>query len=248
MKSVLLVQAASLSALPFWYPFYAIALKQKYRLTTSNPFAHKREYFRGLRLTLCLQPLYPLLFKLNETINECLGLDKHATLSQSISSLSSGVVSVLVANPYEVILIDMQKNKVNARMAASRIYYKRGILGFYRGYLFMMLRNSVFCWGLLGIYPQIKEYIDNTRFQVISPLIAGIVPAIMRTSIMPLDLGAVLKQADQTIKPKSYFQGLKMAYRKHGIFGYFISTKYTFLMTFTEMLLFHQFLKLYSRE
>jgi hypothetical protein len=67
-KKEIAVQAASLSILPAWYPFFAKSLYKRSQileskspgdLSHSSFFSKKHNYYRGISANLTMQPLFP---------------------------------------------------------------------------------------------------------------------------------------------------------------------------------------------
>ena len=123
------VQASSLGALPFWYPFLgrtldlrSKALVKDFKASPHWFFASQPPYavqywsrgisqlYRGIVPTLCLQPLFPYLFWLSDSIGKKLGFAPTSPLPVTLASLG---VSAL-ANVADVTVICMRKMKVSA--------------------------------------------------------------------------------------------------------------------------------------
>jgi hypothetical protein len=236
-KNEIAVQAASLTILPAWYPFFAKSLYQRSQileskvpgdLSHSTFFLKKHNYYRGISANLTMQPLFPLaewllttLLKKTQQINQ-----RDPVLAEKFAAgFITGSTTALVANPYEATVIASQKHSEPPYKSFMRILRTSGVKGFYTGILPMSIRNGTFLSGLFVTSPELKKLIETripgsgTAHYVASTALGSAIPATIFTGIaIPLDLAAVMRQSDPNKeKFHSTIQALKQAHAKHGI-------------------------------
>src|SRR5258708_3614150 len=102
-KNEIATQAASLTTLPFWYPFFAKSIYERSQILQSktpgnlshtNFFANKMNYYRGISANLFLQPLYPYSQWLLTMLLEKIGImyQRHPTLTEkAVAAFITGV-------------------------------------------------------------------------------------------------------------------------------------------------------------
>lgn len=263
----LIVQLASLSAAPFWYPLFSRHLLVKseilrsikpgnlshlgYKLTIPN-------LYRGFIPALMFQPLFPILSYIkNISVSTLKKYHLHNNFTDNLTTFGVGMTSVVLANPLDVIILKLQKLKLNQPNSASGMFIMNvikdeGIKGLYKGSLPFALRNGTFFTGLTAIYPKLDSYF-NTKVSN-NPWVSGICSAslsalICNFFIVPLDLYSVMKQSPNYIKNNnSAIKTLQQVYHQHGVFGLFAGFKYRFFASTVEMYLYNNFIQFYSSK
>lgn len=256
-KKVITAASASLSILPFWYPFFERSLYQRAQILQSKfPgdlshttfFAKKTNYYRGMTMNiLAVQPLYPaaewllgVLLEKIQTINQ-----RDPNLAEKfVAGFITGNTTALIANPYEAINIAAQKNRETPARSFMKILNESGPKGFYRGFIPMAFRNGGFCSGLLVTTPEIKRRVDNfipgtgVPHNFATTALGAMIPATIFTCmVVPFDLAAVMRQSDTSEKVfTSAFDAMKKAYSKHGIAAIKAGTALRLLSTYIEMI------------
>lgn len=229
-KDTLATQAASLSVLGLWYPFFAKSVYERHQILESKSpgnlshskfFQNPRNYYRGISANLTMQPLFPysewLLVTLLKRIEQM--QKRHPTLTEkALAAFFTGSTTVALANPYEATLIASQKLSLSPFRAFMKILNKSGPKGFYTGALPMSIRNGFFMSGLFVMSPELKKRMEKTiKNPVAATAAASTVQASLYTTIaVPLDLAAVMRQSDPSkILYKTGFDALKAAFMKH---------------------------------
>lgn len=235
--SQLATQAASLSILPLWYPFFAKSLYQRSQIIESKSpgdlshsffFNNKRNYYRGITANLCMQPLFPmtdwLLGFFLKTIKQVNQRDPN--IAERIGAgFITGATTVVLANPYEVTVIASQNYRESAYKAFKRVLKGPGVPGLYKGWRPMAFRNGTFISSLLVATPalqeKIKHYIPGSgkAYEIATMILASTIPACGYICVaVPLDFMAIMRQSDPSGKIyTSSFQALGAAYQKHGV-------------------------------
>lgn len=231
------VQAASLTILPIWYPFFAKSLYQRAQvleskfpgdLSHSTFFSQKRNYYRGMTANLILQPLFPLaewmltsLLQKTQQINQ-----RDPNLAEKIAAgFITGSSTALIANPYEATLIASQKQGEPPYKSFIRILKHAGPSGFYTGIVPMAIRNGTFVSGLFVTSPELKKMIDpqipgsGVVHHMAATALGAAIPATIFTCVaVPFDLAAIMRQSDPNKeKFHSTLQAMQKAFAKHGI-------------------------------
>lgn len=236
-KNEISVQAASLTILPVWYPFFAKSLYQRAHvleskfpgdLSHSTFFSQKRNYYRGITANLSLQPLFPLaewmLTTLLEKIQQINQRDPN--LAEKIAAgFITGSSTALIANPYEATIIASQKYREPPYKSFMRILKNIGTSGFYTGIIPMAIRNGTFVSGLFVTSPELKKIIDpkipgsGIAHHMTATALGAAIPATIFTCVaVPFDLAAIMRQSDPNKeKFHSTLQAMQKVYSKHGI-------------------------------
>lgn len=236
-KKAIAVQAASLTALPFWYPFFARSLYERSQilqsktpgnLSHSNFFANKMNYYRGISANLMLQPLFPysqwLLGTLLGKIEQM--YQRHPTMTEkALAAFITGASSVMIANPYEATVIAAQQQQTSPVRAFLHVLKQSGVKGFYTGALPMAIRNGTFVSGLFVTSPELQQRLEQRlpgsgwTHKFLTTSLASVIPGAIFTFVaLPTDLAAVMRQADPCGKVhKSAIQALQAAYKMHGL-------------------------------
>lgn len=266
--SQLTTQAAAISTLPLWYPFFARSLYQRAQILASKspgdlshtPFFLKRgNYFRGLTANLSMQPLFPitdwLLGKALKQIEE-VNQRKASHVEQLLAGFAAGSASVILANPYEVTVIASQKYVESPRLARGRVWQLSGFRGFYRGGVPMAVRNGAMMSCLLVAPPILEKPIGASLANAgilggcAATLFASILPAALYTAAaVPLDFMAIMRQSDPAGKAyASAFEALGAAYRKHGLAAFKAGLGCRLIACIAEISSFHLFNDFYARR
>jgi hypothetical protein len=235
-RNQIATQAASLSILPLWYPFFAKSVYQRSQilkskfpgdLSHSNFFQNKRNYYRGFTANLSMQPLYPLTDWMLGTL-----LDKIKQANQRDPNIGerlgagfiTGAATVAIANPYEVIVIASQKHRETPYSSFKKVLKYSGVKGLYNGAIPMGGRNGLFLGGIFVATPALQEKMDQhipgvgKTHDIATMVLASTIPASMYICVaIPLDFMAIMRQSDPSGKiHTSAFQAIKAAYHKHG--------------------------------
>ncbi len=234
--SQIATQAASLSILPGWYPFFAKSIYQRSQileskspgdLSHSNFFKNKCNYYRGFTANLSMQPLYPLTdWMLGTLLNKIKQANQRDPniVERLGAGFITGATTVALANPYEVTVIASQKYRETPYSAFKKVLKYSGVKGFYTGSLPMAVRNGTFLSGLLVTTPALQEKINQhipgvgKAHDIATMVLASTIPASMYICVaIPLDFMAIMRQSDPSGKIHiSAFQAIKAAYHKHG--------------------------------
>ncbi len=230
--------AASLSILPFWYPFFERSLYQRAQilqskspgdLSHSNFFFRKRNYYRGITANIfTMQPLIPAAeWMLNTLLTKIQTINKRdPNLAEKFSAgFITGSATAIFANPYEATNIAAQKYCESPIKAFMRVLNESGPKGFYTGVLPMAIRNGAFVSSLLVTSPELKIMLDKSipgsgpSHHLATTVLGAAIPATLFTCmVVPFDLAAVMRQSDPSEEAfHSSFQAMKKAYNKHGI-------------------------------
>lgn len=234
--SQIATQAASLSILPCWYPFFAKSVYQRSQIIESKSpgnlshstfFNNRRNYYRGLAANLSMQPLFPMtdwilgtLLKKIQQANQ-----RDPNIAERIGAgFITGATTVILANPYEVTVIASQKYRESSFKAFKRILRSSGVKGVYTGSLPMGIRNGTFISCLLVTTPALQKKINHwipgsgKAHDIASMVLASVIPASAYTCVaVLLDFGAIMRQSDPSGKVyTSAFQAIQAAYHKHG--------------------------------
>jgi hypothetical protein len=230
------IQAASLSILPGWYPFFAKSIYQRSQileskspgdLSHSNFFKNKCNYYRGFTANLSMQPLYPLTeWMLGVLLNKIKQVNQRDPniVERVGAGFITGAATVALANPYDVIVIASQKYGQTPYSAFKKVLKCSGARGLYTGALPMAVRNGTFVSSLLVATPVLQKKIDQhisgtgKVHDVAIMILASTIPASMYICVaIPLDFMAIMRQSDPLGKiHTSAFQAIKAAYHKHG--------------------------------
>lgn len=230
-KDEIATQAASLTALPMMYPFFAKSVYQRHQILVSkNPgnlshstfFSNPRNYYRGITSNLIMQPLFPYSeWLLNILLTRIEKMQKrHPSLTEKvISAFFTGATTIALANPYEVNLIASQKHSISPYQAFKKILHEHGPKGFYTGAIPMAIRNGCFMSGLFVTSPELKklmrQYIENNKTATVAA--CSIQATLYTTVAIPLEIAFVMRQSDPSKKLfSSSLHALKLAYMKHG--------------------------------
>jgi hypothetical protein len=230
--------AASLSILPFWYPFFERSLYQRAQILQSKSpgdlshstfFSQKRNYYRGITANIfTMQPLFPAAeWMLNTLLRKIQMINKRdPNLAEKfVSGFITGSATALLANPYEATNIAAQKYREPPTRAFLRILNESGPKGFYTGVTPMAIRNGAFVSSLLVTSPELKKMLDKSMpgsgasHHLATTALGAAIPATLFTCmVVPFDLAAVMRQSDPSEEVfRSAFQAMKKAYSKHGI-------------------------------
>lgn len=240
-----LTQKASLSILPFWFPWFTKSLQERATVVQSsqpsNSLRIKFSNYRGIMANLPMQLLYPLV-KCELTFLENLvrkNFDRAPNVvEEAFMGVIAGASTVILANPYEVTVIRTQLDKVSPRTAFTNVLKEAGIGGLYRGACTMMVRNAAFTEALFFGAPVCSKWLsDNVpifqtsdqyfgqlthtnweKTKSSATIVGSILPAIFASIIYaPIDLGMVMRQADPSCnKFSSFSESIKLAYKHHG--------------------------------
>lgn len=236
-KASFIAQAASLSILGGWYPFFAKSMYERSQIIASKSpgdLSHSTSfrYYRGLSANLLLQPLFPLTNSLYtkivneiETSDDLIEKRPITTLERVGASFMVGASTSLVANPYEVLILASQKNKTSPYNAAQIVFQQSGMKGFYTGTIPTAIRNGLFYTSIITLVPTIKKSIDpwmvgsGPLHETMSTIVASTIPACLFLSVaVPIDLAAMMRQSDPSRQQfTSGFHAIQCAYKKHGI-------------------------------
>jgi hypothetical protein len=236
-KNEINTQVASLTSLPFWYPFFARSLYERTQILKSETpgnlahssfFTNKTNYYRGISANLFLQPLFPysqwLLTTLLAKIENM--YQRHPTLTEkALSAFITGASSVAIANPYEITVIAAQQHQISPFRAFLTVLKQSGIKGFYTGAIPMAVRNGVFVSGLFVTSPELQrrfsQFLPGNEKQnyLASTILGSLIPATIFTCVaVPLDLVVAMRQADPSGKlHASAMSAMKSAYKMHGL-------------------------------
>jgi hypothetical protein len=261
------VQASSLAALPLWYPFYRLTTMAKQEiLYSSKPsdmshlpkvpatnfknMGNALNYYHGIKLAACMQPLYPVLLCWKKYVSERMVGNKPLTLYQDCAlSGSLGVVSACFATPLGVILTQMFRNKdANALSVVKDLYQNQGGLKrFSHGLPAFAVRNGTFCIGLTAMYPKLQRTIATNYPQVarykLDVLGAGLVTAFTCSAAVDfVDLVGVMRQS-KIYKDKNMWTLLREVHVKHGFRGLFAGIAPKTFQSAIEIIVFNETFK-----
>lgn len=235
--SQIATQAASLTILPVWWPFFSKSIFQRAQITQSispNNLSHstffnnKRNYYRGITANLSMQPLFPITDWILTTLLKKIEEANHRepNIAERMGAgFITGTTTVILANPYEVTVIASQKYEESSYKAFKRILKYTGVKGFYTGWLPMAIRNGTFASSLFVSTPLIHSQLNKLftgsgkAHDIATMVLASTIPASAYLCVaVPLDLMAIMRQSDPSKKIyTSALQTLKAAYHKHGI-------------------------------
>lgn len=236
-RNQMATQAASLTILPAWYPFFATSLYQRSHIIESKLpgdlshsifFKNRRNFYRGITANLSMQPLFPItdwilgsLLQKIKQVNQ-----REPNLAERMGAgFITGAFTVLLANPYEVTVLASQRNETGPYKAFQRVMNTSGIRGLYTGAIPMGLRNGTFISLLYVTTPVLYEKLDNhvpgtgKTHTVATMILASTIPASIYICVaIPLDFMAIMRQSDPSGKVyRTAFQAIKAAYNKHGV-------------------------------
>lgn len=209
-------QIASLSIAPIWYPFLAKSLYQRSQiiesripgdLSHSNFFRNKCNYYRGFTASLIVQPLYPITdWVLGTLLNQIQQIrQREPNLAERVSAgFITGTTTVILANPYDVIILAAQKHTEGPYKTIKRVIKYSGIKGLYTGAVPMAIRNGTFVSNLLVTTPAVQKKIyhfipgDGKWHEVVTMALASTLPASIYICVsVPLDFMAIMRQSDR---------------------------------------------------
>lgn|GEM_PF-6299911 len=227
------LQAASLTALPLWWPLYARSLYKRTALDNKGMsyqtfFGRGSNNFRGMTANLALQPLYPLAgFVLTTLLQKIEKIQQRDPVlaEKIVASFITGCSTALVANPYETTVIESQRRGESPPKAFMRILGQSGVKGLFTGMVPMAIRNGTFLCGLFVTTPELKKWFEKHMpgsgvvHQMAASLLGATVPATIFTCVaIPFDLAAILRQSDPDKQRfHSTLHVLQQVYRKHGL-------------------------------
>ncbi len=234
--SQIATQAASLSILPGWYPFFAKSIYQRSQIIESKSpgnlshstfFNNKGNYYRGLTANLSMQPLFPMTDWILNTLLKKIqqANQRDPNIAERISAgFITGTTTVILANPYEVTVIASQKYQESSYKAFKRVLNCSGVKGLYTGAIPMAIRNGTFISSLLVTTPALQKKINHLipgsgkAHDIATMVLASTIPASAYICVVvPLDFMAIMRQSDPSGKVyTSALQTLKAAYHKHG--------------------------------
>lgn len=262
-SSQIATQAASLSILPLWYPFFAKSVYKRSQiiesLSPSTFFKNKRNYYKGLTANLAMQPLFPLtdwaLENLLEKIQQATQREPNAA-ERIFAGFITGTTTVAIANPYGVTVIASQRYQENAYKAFKRVINSTGVKGLYTGSFPMAIRNGSFVSSLLVTTPDLQEKIKHLipgsgkAYNITTMVLASTLPAATYIFVAaPLDLMANMRQSDPSCKLySSALHTLKAAYQKHGKGAFKVGLGNRLLACTIEMAGFNLLKNYYSEE
>ena len=235
-------QLSSLSALPFWFtPFYLSYIKRSFVLDNLSGKSVAKltstTFMKSFGLTAIYQPLFPYVGLASCMIKQQLFGDSkkasHAAISVGIVSASTA----LIVNPFEVKMVSIRSG-----LSCSKLS------DYYRGSLFLGLRNILIGVNLFTVYPELKTVIDKKYPNLMgSGVLASILPATVTTFlVMPIDVVSSVLQKEIDRPKKEVLKELHSAIKKNGIRCLFVGSGWRVLATTIEVCLFNEFLKLYS--
>lgn len=129
-----------------------------------------------------------------------------------ISSLSSGLLSGIIASPTELFIIQKFNYKDFYHMH-KELKAKYGILNFYnKGMFSCMMRESIYTFGMISMTPYIEHYLNKREHHVKNGLIASIISGFISGTLShPFDTIKTIQQFNLdnkgSIHPKYYFRG-----------------------------------------
>jgi hypothetical protein len=133
----------------------------------------------------------------------------------------AGASSALLSNPSELVIINQQNRRTNARDTARNLYRQHGMSVGLRGYIAKAGRDSVFCSGFLTAYPAVKEKIkqssglDGFASGLAATAVVGPVTAVVSH---PFDTISTRMQADASKKQfQGFFDTAKQVCKKEGV-------------------------------
>lgn len=151
--------------------------------------------------------------------------EKPNTAEKFAAAFVTGSTSVILANPYETVLIAAQKYHVSPFSAFKHILKGTGVKGLYSGAVPMMLRNGNFFGGVFVTAPELKKQFEEKLpgtgpgYTLAASVGASVISAAMFTAVVvPFDISAIMAQSDPSKKIfKSPWEASKLAYKHHGL-------------------------------
>jgi hypothetical protein len=269
-KDYIRVQAASLTVMMGWYPFYYAKLQKEVTAVTKNVSSYnylkaglKPGFFRSMIIPLAFQPVFPVVFGISNIIEKKLCMFpivysanttfeeklKIQHINSNIAYFSSKFIAGCATGPFANVLMTYQ---ISAQNTGKLLPAIRTVgLDVYRGIIPMTLRNGFFALGIFGLYPFFEKTLNKTNIgEIPSALAAGIIPALVSSTLtMPFDNVATQRQSiGAKIAPnRSTFEVISNIIKLNGYRGLFIGGAMRFCSTYIEIVAFNQVLKLYQQ-
>ena len=235
-RELLSVQLASISALPAWYPFFANHLRVKSEiLLESKQKLSIGLLYRGIVTTSLLQPLFPLAFAVKNLAT--VQAQKHGLYNKQTDfgiTMLTGMSTVAVANPIDVIILKRQQGKSNMDIIKTT-----PIRDYYKGSVPFAMRNGIFFCGLTSIYSHMTSIIP---FDFGAAVLTSVLCNFL---IVPLDLSSVMRQSSN-YHGYNARQCIYNVYQQKGIRGLFAGYMSRSMATATEIFLFNYLKKYYE--
>lgn len=183
-----------------------------------------RVLYRGFGVNIaCMAPTTAVQFGIDGLLKKYMpGSDKGITTARAAIA---GAASALVSTPTELVVLYQQNKGLNAIKTVSELVLHNGASGLYRGLCAKALRDSIFCMGLLSMYPACEQYIQknciNNRLvaSVASGVIAGGVTAAISH---PFDtISTVMQSHHGSYNRINFYKTVQALYKKDGTQGFF---------------------------
>lgn len=131
--------------------------------------------------------------------------------SSLYGGMLAGLAGSVLVSPFELIRIRMQLSKETVSFLST--FLQTGIVGCYRGFASVVLRESIGMGAYFWTYDRIMRYCNN-------PLVAGSIAGIaFWSSIYPID---IVKSGMQSSTTKSYKVVVKKLWKMNGFFNGFL--------------------------
>ncbi len=238
IKHLLLVQASSLSSLPFWYPFWKTATVglEQYATRQTRPRIHwhlqtPRFIYSGLKLTAIMQPIYPI------TATMSYGFKKQLKCSELQAQIVSGILTAPICSFWKTKILCP-----TTKLSLSSL----------RGQELWAARNAILVPCILnGQYHTFQLLGENFRLN--HPMVANLMYMLIPGSIAtimshPMDLLTSLLNSDPLHqKYKNSKHACQMIWQQRGISGITIGLLPRFLALTIECNLFAAFYRFYQK-
>lgn len=144
---------------------------------------------------------------------------------KTVRAFMAGVISALASTPTELIVLQQQNKNLSVHKTIQTLFETRSVPVLYRGITPKLLRDGIFCTGLLSLYPTVEHAIrtniaDNKIVGTVgSSLIAGGITTLISHSF---DTISTLMQADYDKQSASTaYKTAVNLYQKEGFGGFF---------------------------
>src|SRR5581483_6510281 len=132
--------------------------------------------YRGLGVGVaCMAPTTAVQFGVEKGLQNI--FPGAETIPTTLRSVSAGAFSALVSSPTELIVLHQQNSGMHSWKTIRTLVGQEGICVLSRGMLAKSLRDSVFCTGLLSLYPMLEQKIsaDVVNNKPIATITAGVI-------------------------------------------------------------------------
>eukprot|EP00928_Gymnodinium_smaydae_P029991 TRINITY_DN22426_c0_g3_i1.p1 TRINITY_DN22426_c0_g3~~TRINITY_DN22426_c0_g3_i1.p1 ORF type:complete len:276 (+),score=41.94 TRINITY_DN22426_c0_g3_i1:73-900(+) len=180
-----------------------------------------RGFYRGAAMPLTqLVVKRPFEFAIWEWFNATF---RGKAYAPALGGIVAGMTSSVIGCPFSVIKIQLQANSKDVHTgvaeAVTAVWNTRGPLGFYRGFLVSVSKETPFATVYLGTYGNLRETLPKTSW---SPAVAGAAASMVTwTILLPLDTLKTVIQARvlQETRSESAFRQFKSIVRERGVLG-----------------------------